>query len=194
MKKIPILFLILIYTSCRQMPTQPVILVEGVSEQLARHRRQVLTNIAYQLEFTIPEKKEADIAARESISFVWKKNSTALSLDFKEQRDHIKRIFVNQAEVPIVFEKEHILIAPTYLKAGKNTVELEFIAGNLSLNRNEEYLYTLLVPDRARTIFPCFDQPDLKATFQLELTVPAEWKAVSNAPLDERGGWKVYPP
>lgn len=176
------------------MPTQPIVPVEGVSEELARHRRLVLSDISYQLEFTIPEKKEADIAAWERISFSWKKNGTPLALDFKEQRDHIQRIQVNQREVPVVFEKEHILIAPTYLKAGKNMVDVEFTAGNLSLNRNDEYLYTLLVPDRARTVFPCYDQPDLKATFQLSLTIPAEWKAVSNAPLDERGGWKVYPP
>lgn len=165
------------------MPTQPIVPVEGVSEELARHRRLVLSDISYQLEFTIPKKKESTIAAWERISFSWKKNGTPLALDFKEQRDHIQRIQVNQREVPIVFEKEHILIAPTHLKAGKNTVDVEFIAGNLSLNRNDEYLYTLLVPDRARTVFPCFDQPDLKATFELKLTIPAAWKAVSNAPL-----------
>jgi len=39
------------------------------------------------------------------------------------------------------------------------------------------------VPDRARTVFPCFDQPDLKATFGLTLTVPAAWQAVANGPL-----------
>lgn len=176
------------------MPTQPIILVEGVSEELARHRSQTLSDIAYQLEFTIPEKKEIPIAAWERITFNWKKNATQLTLDFKEQRDHILWIRVNEKEVPIVFEKEHILISPTYLKEGKNTVDIEFIAGNLSLNRNDEYLYTLLVPDRARTVFPCFDQPDLKATFQLSLTIPKDWKAVTNAPLDERGAWKVYPP
>ena len=42
-------------------------------------------------------------------------------------------------------------------------------------------MYTLLVPDRARTLFPCFDQPDMKATFELSLTLPEEWVAVSNS-------------
>ncbi|HWJ26360.1 MAG TPA: M1 family aminopeptidase, partial [Flavisolibacter sp.] len=48
---------------------------------------------------------------------------------------------------------------------------------------NNDFLYTLLVPDRARTVFPCFDQPDLKANFQLTLQIPQEWVAVTNAPL-----------
>ena len=34
------------------------------------------------------------------------------------------------------------------------------------------YLYTLLVPSDANLLFPCFDQPDLKARLTLALTVP----------------------
>jgi aminopeptidase N len=65
---------------------------------------------------------------------------------------------------------------------GNNCLTIEFIAGNGSLNRSEEFLYTLLVPDRASTVFPCFDQPDMKAVFYLSLDIPAEWIAVSNGP------------
>ncbi|HBX67649.1 MAG TPA: peptidase M1, partial [Balneolaceae bacterium] len=57
-------------------------------------------------------------------------------------------------------------------------------AGETSLNRNPEYLYTLFVPDRARTAFPLFDQPDLKATFDLTLKIPESWEAISNGPLE----------
>ena len=66
---------------------------------------------------------------------------------------------------------------------GKNEVHIRFIAGDQSLNRNDEYLYTLLVPDRARTVFPCFEQPNLKAEFTLCLEVPEEWEAVSNTSI-----------
>lgn len=62
----------------------------------------------------------------------------------------------------------------------QNNITIKFIAGNQSLNRNDEFLYTLLVPDRARTLFPCFEQPNLKATFSLRLDIPTAWKAVSN--------------
>ena len=37
-----------------------------------------------------------------------------------------------------------------------------------------DYLYTLLVPADANQLFPCFDQPDLKARLTLALTVPRE--------------------
>jgi len=41
-----------------------------------------------------------------------------------------------------------------------------------------------LVPDRARTLFPCFDQPDMKALFTLALEIPATWKAVANGAVE----------
>jgi aminopeptidase N len=51
------------------------------------------------------------------------------------------------------------------------------------LNRKEDFLYTLFVPDRARTAFPCFDQPNLKATYDLTLDLPAKWTAIANGPV-----------
>lgn len=36
------------------------------------------------------------------------------------------------------------------------------------------------MPALARYVFPCFDQPDLKARFSLTLEIPAAWTAVSN--------------
>jgi aminopeptidase N len=35
----------------------------------------------------------------------------------------------------------------------------------------------------AEMAFPCFDQPDLKARFHLELTAPENWTVVSNTPI-----------
>lgn len=34
----------------------------------------------------------------------------------------------------------------------------------------------------ASTVFPCFDEPDLKATFSIQLTVDSHYEAVSNMP------------
>jgi aminopeptidase N len=74
----------------------------------------------------------------------------------------------------------HIVIPPDELATGENTIEVSFRAGDASLNRNPEFMYALFVPARAHLAFPCFDQPDLKARYTLELDVPADWQAVSN--------------
>ncbi|KJE25436.1 Membrane alanyl aminopeptidase [Frankia torreyi] len=42
------------------------------------------------------------------------------------------------------------------------------------------YLYTQFETYDAHRMYACFDQPDLKATFTLTVTVPAEWSAISN--------------
>ena len=83
----------------------------------------------------------------------------------------------------------------------QNEVSVDFLAGDLSLNRNDEYLYTLFVPDRAHTSIPVFDQPNLKARYEVSLDVPRDWVAVSNglrvdetgAPLDA-DAWVEPPP
>ena len=78
----------------------------------------------------------------------------------------------------------------------KTDIRIDFIAGELSLNRNEDFLYTLLVPDRARTLFPVFDQPDLKASYELSLKMPFSWSAMANgiaAQIDTLDGKKALP-
>ncbi|MEI6946513.1 M1 family aminopeptidase [Paraflavisolibacter sp. H34] len=156
---------------------------EGVPQPLAVSRKKLLSDLRYQLYFNVPEKREDSIAASATLYFRLKKRRFPLQLDFKEKGDHLLGLRVNEVEQPVVLEHEHLLLRPKYLKKGLNKVALRFTAGDLSLNRNEDYLYTLLVPDRARTAFPCFDQPDLKAVFTLSLTTPAQWSAIANAPL-----------
>ena len=48
------------------------------------------------------------------------------------------------------------------------------------------YLHTQFEPFDAHRVFPCFDQPDLKATFSFEVEAPAGWEVVSNGAVAER--------
>lgn len=65
---------------------------------------------------------------------------------------------------------------------------------------NEVYLYTQFeVPD-SRRVFAVFEQPDLKATFQFNVTAPSYWKVVSNQtspnPIaidDKKSVWNFSP-
>ncbi|MHC2993143.1 aminopeptidase [Pontibacter sp. HJ8] len=184
-------------SSCSRTPTTsaPLPVETGVSQNLAEHRRDILRNISYDMQLHLPASKTEAIPASETITFDLRDNSQALQIDFKEKRENIQLVKVNGKEIPVVLEKEHILIPSQHLKKGKNQVQIDFTAGNLSLNRNADFLYTLLVPDRARTVFPCFDQPDLKASFKLALTLPQSWKALANAPLQDSvvtGTTKTY--
>ncbi|OJZ64979.1 aminopeptidase N [Mycobacterium paraffinicum] len=45
---------------------------------------------------------------------------------------------------------------------------------------DETYLYSQFETADAKRMFACFDQPDLKATFDLRVTAPKHWKVISN--------------
>ncbi len=45
----------------------------------------------------------------------------------------------------------------------------------------EEYLYSNFEPYEAHRLFPCFDQPDIKATYDLSVVAPAEWEVIANS-------------
>ncbi len=45
---------------------------------------------------------------------------------------------------------------------------------------DEVYLYSQFETADAKRMFACFDQPDLKATFDVTVTAPAHWQVVSN--------------
>ena len=51
---------------------------------------------------------------------------------------------------------------------------------------NEVYLYSQFETADAKRMFACFDQPDLKATFDVVVTAPAHWQVVSNGATVER--------
>ena len=45
---------------------------------------------------------------------------------------------------------------------------------------NKEYLYTQFEPYDCHLMFPCFDQPDIKASLELSVIAPQEWTVLSN--------------
>jgi len=46
----------------------------------------------------------------------------------------------------------------------------------------ETYLYSQFAANDARAAFPCFDQPDIRATFTTAVIAPPHWVVVSNSP------------
>ncbi len=168
---------------------------EGVSHNLAIYRHSVISSIHYALDLDIPVSRNAAIEAKETISFQLNNTKLPLQIDFKEDPAKIKELHVNGQVQAINYQKEHLIINSGALEKGKNEVSIVFEAGDGALNRNADYLYTLFVPDRARTVFPCFDQPDLKATYGLTLHIPVTWHALANAVLQDSvvaGDRKTY--
>lgn len=158
------------------------LMAPGVSRELAGLRKKEYAQLRYDLRFCIPENKSEAVTGSAGLAFTLAKKQPVV-VDFRGDARQVKKITVNGAEVPVQFTNEHILLPASATKKGENAVTIVFTASDQSLNRRTGFLYTLLVPDRARTLFPCFDQPDMKAVFTLSLDIPATWEAVANGPV-----------
>lgn len=172
--------LIVCVTGCSTFSSDTKLLEPGVSLELAKFRKKNYERVRYNLFFSIPEAKADPIAGEIDVSFLLRKKQPVI-IDFRADDTKVLFVKVNGKNVPYKIIHEHIFVGSESILAGENTIQVAFTPEDQSLNRRDEYLYTLLVPDRARTLFPCFDQPDMKALFSLEMEIPASWQAVSNS-------------
>ena len=158
----------------------------GISEALANERAAAISSLRYELSFRIPEKKTEPVGGTARIRFELSAPHR-IGLDFEDQ-SHIRAIRIGGHPAAFQFVNGHILLPASATRAGENAIEIAFVAGDESLNRNDDFLYTLFVPARAHLAFPCFDQPSLKARYSLTLDIPANWEVVANgAESSQRG-------
>ena len=150
----------------------------GVALSLAQDRARRIRDLEYDLHFTIPADPATPIGGQATIRFTLTDATRPLVLDFSGSGAMPARI--GGRAVTLTASGDHVVIAPAELREGANEIAVSFTAGDASLNRNPEFMYTLFVPARARLAFPCFDQPDLKARYTLSLDIPRDWEALAN--------------
>jgi aminopeptidase N len=165
---------------------------DGVPRELARQRAGQLSDLHYRLRFTLIPRAPS-VSGHEDLRF--HANSTqAVLLDFREGT--ATNLTVNGAPVSAKIENGHVELPASAIHTGENTVSMDFTSPVATAGKaitrfedkddNTEYLYTLFVPMDADMAFPCFDQPDLKGRFQLELTAPENWTPISNTPIESQ--------
>jgi aminopeptidase N len=158
----------------------------GVPLSLAEERARRITDLRYELRFSIPAGASAAIDGEATIRFTLKDAARPLAIDFSPPGP--RRARIRGRGVTLTSVNEHLLVQPAELQEGPNEITIDFVAGNESLNRNPDFMYSLFVPARARLAFPCFDQPDLKAKYTLRLEIPDGWEALSNGEETTREG------
>ncbi len=162
----------------------------GVSRQLADYRASRIRSVRYELTLDVTHRDTA--TGRVTIRFGRLHGGDAI-IDFRGPR--LSTPIVNGRTTTLTGDGAHLRIPASMLRAGENTIELAFSSlvkpAGASIIRyhdttdDQDYLYTLLVPSDANALFPCFDQPDLKARVSLTLVTPRAWKALANGPLSQ---------
>lgn len=163
--------------------------MRGIPLKLAQARSKQIRNLGYALDVAV----EDDARALRGVVVISFELSTVgdVMLDFRPPANEKSAIWnVNGHKVEVEQHDDHVRIEARWLKVGSNRIEAPIeapiAAAGSALTRfidredGARYVYSLFVPADASSVFPCFDQPDLKAVWSLTLTTPADWRVVAN--------------
>ncbi len=158
----------------------------GVSRELANSRAARLSDLHYALSFALQPHAPA-VPGQETLTFL-DSGTGDLALDYRDGT--LSSAQLNGQSIPIALLNGHLTLPGARLVHGSNELKLSFASNVAAAGKaftrytdrddGNEYLYTLFVPMDASMAFPCFDQPDLKAKFKLDVSAPPDWQVVSN--------------
>jgi aminopeptidase N len=172
---------------------------------MAEQRHLLPTHVKplkYSLHLT-PNLEAFTFAGRESVALSVKQPSKSITLHAVDINIHSAHVQVNNEKLAgkISYNKEDDTATFEFDKevpAGDATLLIEyegvlsdklngFYRSKYFLDGKEKYMAcTQFEPVDARKAFPCWDEPALKATFEVTLTVPENLTALSNMPpVDE---------
>ena len=157
----------------------------NLTQKEAQQRASAVRDTQYELFVDITDRKEfrGDLTLR----FALKKKNPGLFLDFSEGQ--VDTLVVNGVQVHKPQVKGRIPLPNNLLREEKNEVVISYRSpyskngsGLYQFNDPEDqktYLYTDFEPFDANRLFPCFDQPDIKASLKLRVRAPKDWEVIS---------------
>ena len=164
------LLLLTLFHSFAALATTP-----DLTWEEAKLRARQVASVDYRLYFRFIGGSR-EYQGKAEVMFNLKAVPDHLFLDFSG--DRLKRLRINGHLVARAAIQNHrVYLKPELLKTGRNTVQLvyanDFDTGGTGLHRfvdpvdNREYFFSHFEPFWANRLFPCFDQPDLKACFSV---------------------------
>ncbi|ASQ91468.1 aminopeptidase N [Prosthecochloris sp. GSB1] len=167
-----------------------------LTREAAESRSALVSNTRYTLELTLKE-HAAGYRGHCIVEFDYRHGGTDhLKLDFITREIHA--VTLNgmateeylRGDFAIYLKREH-------LREGRNTLEVAYTSQFDNTGSGfhkfhdpedgEEYMHTDFEPYDAHRLFPCFDQPDSKASYRLTVNGPSKWTYIHNTlPEDTR--------
>jgi len=156
-----------------------------LSQADAAARSARVSNVDYVLDFTLTGKESFSGSA--TLAFDLADTASPLTIDLNNAT--IKSVTVNGKQVKARYNQWFITLNQQDLAKGRNTVTVAYerphSTNGEGLHRMVDpvdgrvYTYSHFEPAAAQQMFALFDQPDLKATYQVTATVPADWQVIS---------------
>jgi aminopeptidase N len=156
-----------------------------VAEATARAER--ISNVRYALDLDITARAET-YRGLLTAEFDAKKSGPPLFVDFTGKS--IVELVLNGERIASPEWNRHRIALPESKIHAKNKLEIRYENAYSHTGSGfhqfkdpedgKEYLFSDFEPFNAHQLFPCFDQPDLKATYAVSVTAPESWVVVSN--------------
>ena len=128
----------------------------------------------------------------------------ATFLDFTNGAQLIS-VLINGQPAQVTYALHRLALPVSSLKVGVNTVAVSYVQkyshDGRGLHRfvdpedKNVYLYSQFETYDAHQMFPCFDQPDLKATMTMHVSAPAKWEVITTtreSSIKKHGREKVW--
>ncbi len=173
-----------------------------LTEDYANYRFKQIKNVNYVLDFDLTS-PDNSYSGKSSILFDVNHLEKNLRLDFHE--GEVKSVSVNGQLQKPEYNGTYLTLNSDQLKMGANRVEVSFVhkyskdgAGFHRFKDPEDqkvYTYTNLEPYKANRVFPCFDQPDLKATYTMKVKAPNNWSVITSvreSQVSKEKGFKTW--
>ena len=176
-------------TSTADYPIRPALDQLSQSEAIARKAR--ISDISYVLDIDLVSLVDS-YQGRVTANFTLTDSDRPLEIDFTG--GSVNGVVVNGETLDPDYNGYFLTLPTSALLAGRNAVVIEYVhpfdQDGTGLHRfvdpedDRTYLYTYLWPYYSNRLFPNFDQPNLKATYELTVRAAADWQVVSSTTED----------
>jgi len=176
-------------TSTADYPIRPAL--DQLSQTQAIARKSRVSDISYVLDIDLVSLVDS-YQGRVTANFTLTDSDRPLEIDFTG--GSVNGVVVNGETLDPDYNGYFLTLPTSALLAGRNAVVIEYVhpfdQDGTGLHRfvdpedGRTYLYTYLWPYYSNRLFPNFDQPNLKATYELTVRAAADWQVVSSTTED----------
>jgi len=158
----------------------------------AKRRSTIISdeNIKYTLFLNLKDKNTMNSDFEGSVIIHFSLNN--LEDTFLDFHGKVKSMSINGKTIQAIHKNDRIYLNSSLLTITNNTVIIEFSCP-YSTNEHglryfksdsfENYIISNFEPFYAHTVFPCFDQPDMKANIKLIVAVHKEFEVITSSKL-----------
>lgn len=158
-----------------------------LEQDYAAMRAGQVSNVRYTLDINLDKADAAFNGTTKILFTLAENNQSPVTIDFNGGK--VESVKLNTEAINWEYNGWFITLPANQLSSGEHSVTIEYSRPYASdgdgLHRfidsetGREYLYTNFEPYNANKLFPHFDQPNIKAPYDLIVTAPADWQVIS---------------